>query len=503
MKKSSLIFTLLMFISFGTFAQKPKKIFSSLQEGNLREAESEYNKLNIEENKYSVSEDILLDLSKCLLLIEPTSRITKYNPIQSIEVFNAIFIPFDIKEDIIKFLSKYELDLEKISDRIYSEIVIEAKNLNTVESYSSALKVSSEDHRLELLQLQEEAVYISTIVDKDIKGYKAFLATFPQSKYKYEIQSLLERSVLDIAINNQVVGELNLFIKEYFSSSLKQEATDFRDSLVLSKVPNEYDSLLAFTRDYPNSKFIDGIQLKLPDLLYEFNFLDTLMYKKSINSNSYFALKSYANNFPNGFFIDTISKIIDLNYKINDNIYLENGMKIVHEEINWGDIEFDWDKDNIFDKVYHTQYIDTNYLLFFLTKSKKSILIQTDDFLQRIDQQMMVNDENGELIFTLHNSHNQYLTCDSQIKVNFNTDLNNFELTYIDYSFYNDSENIEYNIVIDLLSKKAVKNTHNVRTDFIFQTKLNGSILFIGDDINVFLIDFESLLELDGLGRYF
>ncbi len=264
--KKNILLILVLFISFGSFAQKPKKIFSSLQEGNLQEAFLEYDKIS-SEKKYDIDEVIIFDLAKCLFLIEPSYP--RYNPILSIKNFNGIFIPTDEQEGIIKFLSKYELNSEMISARIHAEILIEAKKLNTIESYSNALQVCSERYRLELLQLQEDAIYRKTILDKDIIVYKAFISSYPISKYKDEIQSLLERTVLDLAKKNQVVSELNSFMKEYSSSSLKQEATDFRDSIVLSKVPNEYDAMLAFTMEYPTSKYLNGIKNELPNLLYK------------------------------------------------------------------------------------------------------------------------------------------------------------------------------------------------------------------------------------------
>ncbi len=302
--KKYLLILLWLTISYSTFTQKPKKIFSSLLEGNLQEAEAEYGKLNIAENKYSVKEDILLDIANCLLMIEIKSP--RYNPIVSIMDFNGVYIPNEEKEDIIKFLAKYELDLEKISDRIYSEIVIQAKKLNTIESYANALQVCSERNRIELLELQEEAVYRMTILDKSIIAYKAFIIRYPKSYHRNEIQSLLERTVLDLAKKSQVIEELNSFIQEYSTSKLNQEATDFRDSIVLLKVPNNYDSMLAFIKVYPNSKFTNEVKTKLPNILYN----------ESIELNTIESLNRFINEFPIDIRTDSIKvKLEDLFYK--------------------------------------------------------------------------------------------------------------------------------------------------------------------------------------------
>jgi hypothetical protein len=318
-----LFIILLLVISTYTIAQKPKKIFSSLKEGNIIEAQLEYDKIS-SENKHKEKEIILFKIANSLLMIDPTSN--SYNPIESIVNFNKIFISTDEKEDIIKFLEKYELGLSKISERIHSEIVVQAKKLNSIESYNNALQVCTENNRLELLQLKEIAIYRKIIIDRDIIGYKAFIMNYPQSKYKDEIQSLLERNVLDVAKKNKLVGELNSFLTEYSNSSLKQEATDFRDSIILSKVTNEYDAMLAFTIEYPNSVYTNEIQLKLSDLLY----------KESIELNTIESLKRFIKEFPNDIKVKSIKeKLAEIKYeeisinKIN-NMDINCGFNVLH-----------------------------------------------------------------------------------------------------------------------------------------------------------------------------
>ena len=302
--KKHLLILLWLTMSYSTFAQKPKKIFYSLQEGNLQEAQEEYAK--IKSNKaYDTEDKILFEIADCIFLINKSN--TNYNPIQSINYYNNIYKNIDnyfntpkSKKDIVEFLAKYDLTFDKISNQINAELVQEAKQLNTVESYSKALEVCAGNYRLELLQLKEEASYNKTLQEASINSYKSFIINYNQSLHKDEIQSLLERKVLNIAKINQSLDELNSFIKEYPNSKLNQEAADIRDSIMLSKVPNEYDAMLAFTKEYANSKFINDIQLKLPDLLFE----------KVVQENTFESFSRFIKVYPQDFRIKEINEKI-------------------------------------------------------------------------------------------------------------------------------------------------------------------------------------------------
>ena len=61
---------------------------------------------------------------------------------------------------------------------------------------------------------------------------------------------------------------MNQFITQFNSSVYKPQAIDIRDSLVLSTVLENYESLLAFTKKYPESKFKKEVESRLPDALY-------------------------------------------------------------------------------------------------------------------------------------------------------------------------------------------------------------------------------------------
>ena len=298
------IFTVLI-SSIDCYAQKPRKIFSHIQENNLNLALEEYAKIK-SDKVYDADEKILFEIADCIFLINKSYP--KYNPIESINHFNRIyfdgFIIYAIedKDAIIKFLSKYDLTLEYISSNIYIEIVNEAKKINTVKSYDKALEVCSDKYRFELAQLKEEAFYKQTINERTIGAYKTFILNYSNSKHVSEIQVLLERKVLDNAKSNQSVADLNTFIIEYATSNLKQEATDFRDSIVLSKVLNTYDSMLAFTKEYPNSKYLKGVESKLPDLLYN----------EAVLANTFESLSRFIKEFPQD------ARIINVNKKISE-----------------------------------------------------------------------------------------------------------------------------------------------------------------------------------------
>jgi hypothetical protein len=338
MNKVILILFFIFFSNGELNAQKPKKIFSYLQENNLNLALEEYDKFKFDK-VYDADKKLLFEIADCIFQINKSY--SKYNPIESIKHFNKIyfngFITYAIedKEAIIKFLSKYNLTLEDISSNIYTEIVNEAKKINTVEYYDKALEVCSEKYSFELTKLKEEAFYRQTINERTIGSYKTFILTYSNSKHVSEIQVLLERKVFDNAKISASVYDLNTFLVEYPTSNLKQEAIDFRDSIVLSNVPNNFDEMLTFTNNYPNSKLTLNIINKLPNILYKelikskydftkcFKFiktypldnriiqLDSIIFKKVSQIDSVSGYEKYINLFENGIFKNRAQKKID------------------------------------------------------------------------------------------------------------------------------------------------------------------------------------------------
>jgi hypothetical protein len=89
MNKVILLLVLSLAISIGSYAQKPKKIFASLQENNLPLALEEYSKIK-SEKEYDNEDKVLLKLANCMFQID--SNYQKYNPIQAIKDFNGTYI---------------------------------------------------------------------------------------------------------------------------------------------------------------------------------------------------------------------------------------------------------------------------------------------------------------------------------------------------------------------------------------------------------------------------
>ncbi len=506
------IFTVLI-SSIYCYAQKPRKIFSHIQENNLNLALEEYAKIK-SDKVYDTDEKILFEIADCIFLINKSYP--KYNPILSIKYFNNIYNNLDnyfntpkSKKEIHEFLAKYELTFDTIANRIHSEIAFEAKKINTVESYDKALEVCSDKYTFELKQLKEEAFYKQTINESTIGAYKTFILTYSNSKHVSEIKSLLERKVLDNAKSKQSIDDLNSFIVEYATSNLKQEATDYRDSIVLSKVPNTYDAMLAFTKDYPNSKFTNNIQSNLGDLLYQrieknneiidcqlfmkeyanhvmyneiknkLHTMDSLIYKDAIDSNTYFTLKNYLDKFPNGIYSKRITSKINWQYRIFENVFLTNGMKIARlnskhvdsmdsydyiedngeSELSYlkdDELKFDWDKDNLEDRFFRLNDKDDfwtwNYLVY-LTKTKKILTIE-------ISKHAHI-DEKGIISFTMYygTSH-----CSDDTEFKFNFELMNFEL--INFQVLCDDIEVENIDFTNKIMSIKINNTKKINKKF-------------------------------------
>ena len=468
------IFTVLI-SSIDCYAQKPRKIFSHIQENNLNLALEEYAKIK-SDKVYDTDEKILFEIADCIFLINKSYP--KYNPILSIKYFNNIYNNLDnyfntpkSKKEIHEFLAKYDLTFDTIANRIHSEIVFEAKKINTVESYDKALEVCSDKYRFELKQLKEEAFYKQTINESTIGAYKTFILTYSNSKHVGEIQVLLERKVLDNAKSNQSVDDLNTFIVEYATSNLKQEATDFRDSIVLSKVPNTYDAMLAFTKEYTNSKYVSEIEKKLGDLLYNkimeskniedyqlfkklyFNHskldvvlykldkLDSLQFTQSIRPINFELLSKYLTSFPDGKYFNLANNYRDFYYKIKDSIYLTTGEYIQRL--------YDYADSNSYDYKYFGQYYDV-FDFFDISKSNSPTYIKLKDLVQDWDK-----DGDKDFVYIV-------------IKPTVPNESNNYNHTEYYFAYYLSSTK-KLNLVpaIDKYVRIGINWTHNNRKELV------------------------------------
>lgn len=90
MNKSLIYLVLFLILNTISFSQKPRKIFSALQEKKLTEAIIEYQKIDATKN-YDIEDLTLFELSKCLFMIDST-----YN-----EKSKYIYLLFNINKLVI------------------------------------------------------------------------------------------------------------------------------------------------------------------------------------------------------------------------------------------------------------------------------------------------------------------------------------------------------------------------------------------------------------------
>jgi hypothetical protein len=281
-------------ISLNSFAQNPKMVYAFLLKNNTKEAFIEYKKFD-SKNNYKTKKKILLDIAKCLLMIERDVEI--YNPLLSVKTFNSIEISTDYQKFIKKFLKKYMLDLETINSRINNEFVSYTKLLNTIEAYQEAVSICPK-------------------------------------KYRDELQNLLEQKKINIAKKHISIQKINEFISENPKSIFVSEAIDFRDSLEMINTTQSYNELKNYIQRHPNSKFNVLIENKLSDILFSeveksqyslsmcqkfieiykndkrINILDSISFNKAFRIDSVKAYNNYLKTFKNGIYsIEAINKI--------------------------------------------------------------------------------------------------------------------------------------------------------------------------------------------------
>jgi hypothetical protein len=283
-------------------AQKPRKTFNYLQENQLTLAVEEYNKISRDKD-YDNEDKVLFAYAKCLFQIDTNYQ--KYNPTQAIKEFNGTYILSDIKESVYKFLGKYTLSPEVINQKIINEIYREAIKLNSIEVYKNALNYCSFQYLEDINNRLENLMYHHIKLTGNINQLKEFTIRYPKSIFYNEIQILLERNTFKYykSINN--IDSLNQFISQFKFSDFKIEAVDYRDSIVLTNVPDEYDSIYTFIIKYPESRYNKELILKLPDLLFN----------KSIGDNTTLSLKKFVDTYPNDSRVELINeKISEINF---------------------------------------------------------------------------------------------------------------------------------------------------------------------------------------------
>ena len=308
MKHLGLSILLLFIFCLNINAQKPKKIFNYIQDNQLTLAVEEYNKIYSDKD-YDNEDKVLFAYAKCLFQIDTNYQ--KYNPTQAIKEFNGTYIQSDIKESIYKFLGKYTLSPEVINQKIINEIYKEAIKLNSIEVYKNALNYCSYQYLEDINNRLENLMYHHIKLTGNIYQLKEFTIRYPKSIFNNEIQILLESNILKYykSINN--IDSLNQFITQFKSSNFKIEAIDFRDSLVLTLTPKNYESLLKFTTEYPNSKYKKEVDERLPFILYE----------EVIKENSFESLQRFIERYPND------SLRLEIDKKLMDIYISENSVQ--------------------------------------------------------------------------------------------------------------------------------------------------------------------------------
>ena len=220
-------------------------------------------------------------------------------------------------------------------------------------------------------------------------------------------------------------------IHEQLAGIVKNALDQGIDTILMPAIDSgTLDAMLAFAKEYPYSVYTNNVKLKLGDLLFEridsnglindyqlfidlykqhYRFteineklqnLERLIYKNAVDSYTYSSLKYYLDKFPFGKYSNFIKSEINHLYKISEDEFLINGMKIIrnfHEVDSLGIYDYiicdsienkkkyikyynetyDWDEDGILDKLFE---IRNNYnekvSLIYLTNTKKLIIIK-------------------------------------------------------------------------------------------------------------------------------
>ncbi len=289
-------------------AQKPKKIFNYLQENQLPLAVEEYNKISSDKD-YDNDDKVLFAYANCLFQIDTNYQ--KYNPIQSIKDFNNNYVNSDIKEFVYKFLGKYSLSPEIISERINREIHLQAKKINTVESYKNALNVCSFQYQKELASLLENETFNNALKKMNIIDFNAFIDTYPLSLNK--VKAILIRDSLGYleTLNINTIKSYKTYLESYPNNRFKNKVLNIIDSLAFfeSKNQNSITSFNDYINNYKEGKYLDkAITIK-----------DSLIINNYLNYKSIDTLLIFINKNPHNRFIKQLIDTVIINSIRNHN----------------------------------------------------------------------------------------------------------------------------------------------------------------------------------------
>jgi len=321
-------------IVFSGYSQNIKKIYKSIKNSEIEEAIIESSKTD-SKAKFDENENILFQLSQSVL--QSISNSSVFKPYDAFNQFKSI--PINKADEINDYLNKYELNINKIQELIYTGVVYEAKKQNSESSYNKALEICKPcSYENELIDLKTSSAYNECKAKQSVNGYKYFIDNYPSSKFTNEIQELYCQISFELVKNSLNKSELQKFIKSIHSNkNLKsnnfcqnkiQVVNDIIDSLTILEIGNNYDELKQFIIENPASKFIIKLKQDLPNLLYQ----------ESIKTNSFDLMKIFISEYP----IDIRSKA--LKEKLSKTKYFEISINKVN---NCEDCKYEFVKENI------------------------------------------------------------------------------------------------------------------------------------------------------------
>jgi hypothetical protein len=267
MKKNTLLLCMLLSTLFTIVnAQNEKKIFKYIEEGNIEDATNELKKTDYSKG-YKRKKLLLIQLGNILLL--GNENYQSYEPVNACNLFKSLSISNLESIELNDFLADYSLNLNTISDLLYTNILNEAKKINTESSYDDALNICKPcKYEVEIKNLKVKAAYNACINKGTVEGYKYFIEKYSDTAYISDVTELLNKKAFEEAKTNMTVVSMNNYINSYSNSIYIKSAIDIRDSLALPKNKTDYYSLLKYTKEYPNSKFTPKIiNVELPTIL--------------------------------------------------------------------------------------------------------------------------------------------------------------------------------------------------------------------------------------------
>jgi len=397
----SITLVLIFGLTQGLSAQSLKKTYKYIRDNEIEKAQLQLNKFT-NEVKSSGEDFILYSFAKCLLLCNENTK--DYEPYKALEIYEVTSNSGLNQIDINKFLDKYSLSIDIIKEKICLGILYQAKKINTEASYKKALGVKYKcGFESEVDTLWTNVAYNEAKSKNTYKAYVHFYTYHGSSRYTEEVFKKFNEFEYQRAKKSNLLESMNNYIKGHSEKDnpYLQEAIHLRDSIAFSTVNKTYFEYLEFSKNYPNSEYIEDITLVLPELLYsqasgeeniallelfikEYPENSRIEYVKSQLENIYIRklrksttisdFVNFRNNFPDSKFIDSCAiygkmkelasdsvarkrKLVD--FLPEDNLHLKGNVKRVVEimtvpdkELNFGEgfcggIIYNYDKNGL------------------------------------------------------------------------------------------------------------------------------------------------------------